>query len=58
MSVTVEAVRAAANAETIRAIFTNEDHAALRYPMLFLGLWGRIHTERATPAEAMKSLVS
>ena len=54
----VEAVRAAANAETIRAIFTNEDHAALRYPMLFLGLWGRIHTERATPAEAMKSLVS
>ncbi|ANP46856.1 asparagine synthase (glutamine-hydrolyzing) [Candidatus Viadribacter manganicus] len=54
----VEAVRAAASADTIRAIFTDETHAALRYPMLFLGLWGRIHTEGATPDEALKSLIS
>jgi len=53
----VEAVRAAASADTIRAIFTNEDHAALRYPMLFLGLWGRIHTEGASPEAALKSLL-
>jgi asparagine synthase (glutamine-hydrolysing) len=53
----VEAVRAAANADTIRAIFTDEAHATLRYPMLFLGLWGRIHTEGATPEAALKSLL-
>ncbi|MCX7357629.1 MAG: asparagine synthase (glutamine-hydrolyzing) [Alphaproteobacteria bacterium] len=53
----VEAVRAAASAETIRAIFTDEAHEALRYPMLFLGLWGRIHTEAATPEAALKSLL-
>jgi asparagine synthase (glutamine-hydrolysing) len=54
----VEAVRAAANADTIRVIFTDEAHEALRYPMLFLGLWGRIHTEGATPDEALKSLLN
>jgi len=53
----VEAVRAAASADTIRAIFTDEAHEALRYPMLFLGLWGRIHTERATPQAALASLL-
>ncbi|MBL8547151.1 MAG: asparagine synthase (glutamine-hydrolyzing) [Hyphomonadaceae bacterium] len=53
----VEAVRAAANADTIRAIFTDEAHEALRYPMLFLGLWGRIHTEGATPGDALASLL-
>lgn len=54
----VEAVRAAASADTIRTIFSDETHAALRYPMLFLGLWGRIHTEGATPEAALKSLIS
>jgi len=53
----VDAVRAAANAETIRTIFTDETHAALRYPMLFLGLWGRIHVEGASPEAALKSLL-
>jgi len=53
----VEAVRAAASAETIRAIFTETAHEALRYPMLFLGLWGRIHTEGAPPKEALASLI-
>ncbi|OQW57279.1 MAG: hypothetical protein A4S17_04765 [Proteobacteria bacterium HN_bin10] len=54
----VEAVRAAANAETIRAIFTDERHAASRYPLLFLGLWGRIHTEGAAPDAALASLLA
>lgn len=54
----VDAVRAAANAETIRAVFSDDAHEALRYPMLFLGLWGRIHTEGATPDVALKSFVS
>ena len=53
----VEAVRATADADTIRVIFTDEAHEALRYPMLFLGLWGRIHTEGATPQAALKSLL-
>ncbi|HYD87587.1 MAG TPA: asparagine synthase (glutamine-hydrolyzing) [Vitreimonas sp.] len=53
----VEAVRAAADAQTIRAIFTDDAHAALRWPLLFLGLWGRIHTEGAKPADALDSLL-
>ena len=53
----VEAVRAAASADTVRMIFTDEAHEALRYPMLFLGLWGRIHIEGATPEAALKSLL-
>ncbi|MDZ4691885.1 asparagine synthase (glutamine-hydrolyzing) [Terricaulis sp.] len=54
----VEAVRAAASAETIRMIFADDAHKALRWPLLFLGLWGRIHTEGATPEAALKSLIS
>lgn len=55
--VDVESVRAAASADTVRAIFTDEAHAELRYPMLFLGLWGRIHVEGATPEAALRSLL-
>lgn len=54
----VEAVRAAASAETIRMIFSDDAHIALRWPLLFLGLWGRIHTEGASPDAALKSLIS
>lgn len=53
----VEAVRAAASAETVRMIFAEDAHAALRYPLLFLGLWGRIHTEGASPEAALASLI-
>jgi asparagine synthase (glutamine-hydrolysing) len=53
----VEAVRAAADADKVCAIFTNEAHEALRYPLLFLGLWGRIHTEGAAPDAALRSLL-
>jgi len=53
----VEAVRAACDAQTVRAIFTDDAHAALRWPLLFLGLWGRIHTEGAKPADALASLL-
>jgi asparagine synthase (glutamine-hydrolysing) len=54
----VEAVRAAASADTIRAIFADDAHKALRWPLLFLGLWGRIHTEGDTPEAALNSLIS
>jgi asparagine synthase (glutamine-hydrolysing) len=53
----VEAVRAACSAETVRAVFNDEAHASLRWPLLFLGLWGRIHTEGAAPADALTSLL-
>ncbi|MGD9968366.1 MAG: asparagine synthase (glutamine-hydrolyzing) [Hyphomonadaceae bacterium] len=53
----VEAVRAAASADVIRAIFTGDAHEALRYPLLFLGLWGRIHIEGAAPGAALESLL-
>lgn len=53
----VEAVRAACSAETARAVFSDDSHASLRWPLLFLGMWGRIHTEGARPAEALASLL-
>jgi len=53
----VSAVRAACGADAVHAIFTDENHAALRWPLLFLGLWGRIHTEGAKPAQALESLI-
>ena len=46
-----------ASARTIRMIFSDEAHAALRYPMLFLGLWGCIHTEGALPEAALARLI-
>jgi asparagine synthase (glutamine-hydrolysing) len=53
----VEAVRAVCSAETVRAIFADDAHAALRWPLLFLGLWGRIHVDGAAPETAMTSLL-
>ena len=53
----VEAVRAALDPEKVRAIFLDDDTAHARYPLLFLGLWGRIQTEGATPRDALKSLL-
>lgn len=54
----VEAIAAAIDADTVRAIFTEEAHAERRWPLLFLGLWGRIHVEGATPEAALKSLLA
>lgn len=53
----VEAIRAGISADAVRAIFTDEAHAERRWPLLFLGLWGRIHVEGATPEAALKSLL-
>jgi asparagine synthase (glutamine-hydrolysing) len=53
----VKAVRAAIGADTVHAIFMEETYAERRWPLLFLGLWGRIHVEGATPDEALKSLL-
>ncbi|MBC7770471.1 MAG: asparagine synthase (glutamine-hydrolyzing) [Phycisphaerales bacterium] len=53
----VEAVRAAADSGTIRMIFSDDAHAALRYPMMFLGLWGRIHVDGEAPEAALASLL-
>lgn len=53
----VEAVRAACDAATVRTIFTNDAHAAQRWPLLFLGLWGRIHVEGLKPDAALASLL-
>jgi asparagine synthase (glutamine-hydrolysing) len=53
----VEAVRSVVTAGTLRVIFTEDSHAALRYPLLFLGLWGRIHSEGANPETALEDLL-
>lgn len=53
----VETVSAAIEAETVRMIFTDEAHAERRWPLLFLGLWGRIHVEGASAEDALKTLL-
>ncbi len=53
----VEAVRAALDPAMVRALFTDQYSSTPLYPFLFLGLWGRIHTEGATPDEALRSLL-
>lgn len=54
----VETVRAAIDAETVRMIFTDEAHAERRWPLMFLGLWGRIHVEGVRAEDALKTLLS
>jgi asparagine synthase (glutamine-hydrolysing) len=54
----VESVRAAYEADAIRAVFTDETLASRRWPLLFLGLWGRIHVEGAAPDAALQSLLA
>lgn len=54
----VEAIATAIDADTVRAIFTEDAHAERRWPLLFLGLWGRIQVEGATPDAALKSLLA
>lgn len=54
----IETIRAAIDANTVRAIFTEEAHAERRWPLLFLGLWARIHVEGVTPNKALKTLLA
>ncbi len=54
----VAAVRSVRAPEQIQRIFTDEAYEARRWPLLFLGLWGRIHVEGATPEAAMESLLN
>lgn len=54
----VETIRAAIDANTVRAIFAEEAHAERRWPLLFLGLWARIHVEGVTPNKALKTLLA
>ncbi len=53
----VESVRAVADADTVRMIFTEAAHADRRWALVFLGLWGRIHMDGATPQDALKTLL-
>lgn len=54
----VAAVRAACDEASVRAIFTNDAHAASRWPLLFLGLWGLTHVDGAPPGAALAELIS
>lgn len=53
----VQSVRAACDEQTLGAIFSDDAHADRRWPLLFLGLWHRIHVEDAAPDEALTSLI-
>ncbi len=53
----VAAVHSVCAPEQVHRIFTDDTYEARRWPLLFLGLWGRIHVEGATPQAAMESLL-
>jgi asparagine synthase (glutamine-hydrolysing) len=52
----VEGVAEACIPEAVRAVFTDERQAHLRWRLLFYALWWSIHVGGATPAEAAESL--
>jgi asparagine synthase (glutamine-hydrolysing) len=53
----VEGVAAAIEPDAVRSIFTEDQHEARRWPLLFLALWSLIHLEGAEPVAALAALL-
>ncbi len=53
----IEALRNVCGSDDLRRIFADDAHAARRWPLLFLGLWSRIHIDSATPDAALRSVL-
>lgn len=53
----VEGVATLCDTDIVRTIFTDETHAAHRWPLLFYAMWWRIHVEAEAPEAALKSLL-
>ena len=52
----IEAVRNVCGGDDLGRIFADDAHTARRWPLLFLGLWSRIHIDGATPDAALRSV--
>jgi len=53
----VEGVAAAIDPDAVSAIFTEDQHEARRWPLLFFALWSLIHLEGAEPVAALAALL-
>lgn len=53
----VEGVTAAIDPDAVSAIFSDDQHEARRWPLLFLALWSLIHLEGAEPVAALAALL-
>ena len=53
----VEGVRTLCRPDAVRAAFTDDAHAAARWPLLFYALWWTIHIAGATAAEATEAVI-
>ena len=53
----VEVLRTVCGSDDLGRIFADDAHAARRWPLLFLGLWSRIHIDGATPDAALRSVL-
>ncbi|HEY0052719.1 MAG TPA: asparagine synthase (glutamine-hydrolyzing) [Caulobacteraceae bacterium] len=53
----VEGVAQVCDIDAVTAVFSDGGKESARWPLLFFALWWRIHFERATPDEAMASLL-
>ncbi len=51
-------IAAVCDVEAVRAVFSDERHAASRWPLLFYALWYAIHIEGAGPDESLQALLA
>ena len=51
-------IAAVCDVEAVRGVFSDERHAASRWPLLFYALWYAIHIEGAGPDAALQALVA
>jgi asparagine synthase (glutamine-hydrolysing) len=51
-------IAAVCDIEAVRAVFSDERHAASRWPLLFYALWYAIHIEGAEPDAALQTLLA
>jgi asparagine synthase (glutamine-hydrolysing) len=50
-------VRAVCDLDAVRAAFSDDRHAASRWPLLFFAIWHAIHLEGASPDEALAGVL-
>ena len=51
------AIASVCDVEAVKAVFSDDRHAASRWPLLFYAVWYGIHVEGASPDEALAAMV-
>jgi len=54
----VSSVRSVLSKENVQAVFRDDRHSAVRWPLVFLGLWGLIHVDGVDRKSAVGALLN